>query len=1302
MADLDLGFYEAVEASSEVMNRPNKTLFVNGQASFLGLVLNLRIPILGSGSSFAVERFVDEFSVHFDKDFVNLVADDWFKSNKIESSRQTKFQYVAKKIVTSRDAQVTEAQQLASIVNEARILSNKSLRKSRNIVTLLGVSWFERPDQGRYWPQLLVEAAEHGTLQQYVRSKVLNFQTKTLLGLDILCGLNYLHIHDIVHCDLKPSNILVFLDRDPEHGASSDYGVENVVAKICDFGSAVILSDYNTESPFQARVGTLPWMAPEMELALPIDHGTLFKADIYSFGLVMASVWMNGLTPFDGLHADDITAIKLAELSAYHTIDADMRAKANMTSLQQALASKLLIQTLAANPDHRFDLEAIMMHMKFAVLVASMYQGPADDQQKLLELSSEDETKYISHSQTTWSSRIWSNIKTYTSEVQNKLQGLRDRSHENAIYDSIMRKRYVEPEPILQLERLSIGGTSSMGNGRIDKGDLTRVTGEVKRENDTLKTVPDFCFEIGFRPGLIPAVGAKEIIQDLHRQAEAENCSSKILYELSGCYFNGSMTKHDPELGLQFFKRAVEGHHPQATAYAYNVYQSCDETLPAGIAHIARETINAQAPSLTILVLVEVLAAKIPWNIDDDQITIESWRRLSPERHYNFSSSRKKTVQLAEMLEILNIYNQQSATCGSVKIFPFHTLPSLRGAQRYSPLSELDPEEFVKDLKAFKCCELVNDEGFTLLQRAVTHKDDEMVELLLRKLAANSENCGNTRGWTPLWLACLLGYFDIALMLANHGAKLSCVDNVSGITVLHMLNRFKHRRQIEVILLKALSDSHDGLHIEQSTKIGMTPLHMTFVGMDESRGAAARVLLEHGANPTASAPDGMDVMTPIGLCMSKLDYSLLRAMLSCPWVSTQHRDRAGISRLISESKAQAYRFLLGYTEFHFRCAVGKDWQRALNSVLALIIDDDMRRAHGESSLVLGGVDVLETALQIPRPLIAKPLIDIFALYEGVTIHNRPHIHIAIERRIDDVIMAFIENGADLLAMDGRQQTSLHVAAHYYPACLMKLVEEVDALSQEERGGKTMQEILTMANIHGFDVIGLLLVEGYEDEWQIAKELRCTYDLDLDTRPEDAIGLKYSLTGRLVGLVVVSALIPSSQVQHLLDMDPRPNFVCGDKGATLLTTAVSGRMAHQSSLSYPGHQICKMILERYPDPRNLTLGEEDTGAIHRAAMWANHIALDMIYQHIQDHNRRNPGSQVMFSQLANVKAAQGHTALDYVAGSFKDRSDEAKPVDEDYFHPYVREVRRPAAIKCYQHLRAYGVMHKAELNGLRLR
>eukprot|EP00796_Vickermania_ingenoplastis_P008434 gene8434-5912_t len=95
---------------------------------------------------------------------------------------------------------------------------------------------------------------------------------------DILCGLQYLHSKGIVHCDIKPHNVLLAMDGQ---------------CKLSDFGSAMVRAagaDGEIEDVLELR-GTPGYMAPEVANgALPTP-----KSDIFSLGVTILELLLGKL-----------------------------------------------------------------------------------------------------------------------------------------------------------------------------------------------------------------------------------------------------------------------------------------------------------------------------------------------------------------------------------------------------------------------------------------------------------------------------------------------------------------------------------------------------------------------------------------------------------------------------------------------------------------------------------------------------------------------------------------------------------------------------------------------------------------------------------------------------------------------------------------------------------------------------------------------------------------------------------------------------------------------------------------------
>ncbi|XP_030459502.2 rust resistance kinase Lr10-like [Syzygium oleosum] len=140
-----------------------------------------------------------------------------------------------------------------------------------NIVQLLGFC-FEGSKQA-----LVYDLMSNGSLDKLIFTKegdeVLDCMKIYEIALGVARGIGYLHRGcdmQILHFDIKPHNIL--LDK-------------NFTSKVSDFGLPKLYPiDHSIVSVTAAR-GTLGYMAPE--LFYKIIGGVSFKADVYSFGMLL-------------------------------------------------------------------------------------------------------------------------------------------------------------------------------------------------------------------------------------------------------------------------------------------------------------------------------------------------------------------------------------------------------------------------------------------------------------------------------------------------------------------------------------------------------------------------------------------------------------------------------------------------------------------------------------------------------------------------------------------------------------------------------------------------------------------------------------------------------------------------------------------------------------------------------------------------------------------------------------------------------------------------------------------------------
>ncbi|GKT25144.1 hypothetical protein ADUPG1_012942, partial [Aduncisulcus paluster] len=160
-------------------------------------------------------------------------------------------------------------------------ITSRKCRVCPYIVPLLGAFTDRHPfnpkKEGAY---LLFPFYEQGDLCKWISSSTpRSLQDITKILKCILHGLSYLHSQDIVHCDLKPQNVLV---------DSSGNGL------LCDFEGAVDCSERAIQVLHMSRsiVGTEEFMAPEFRQDAKSHKKPHSSCDIYSFGKLIQKVFL--------------------------------------------------------------------------------------------------------------------------------------------------------------------------------------------------------------------------------------------------------------------------------------------------------------------------------------------------------------------------------------------------------------------------------------------------------------------------------------------------------------------------------------------------------------------------------------------------------------------------------------------------------------------------------------------------------------------------------------------------------------------------------------------------------------------------------------------------------------------------------------------------------------------------------------------------------------------------------------------------------------------------------------------------
>lgn len=132
---------------------------------------------------------------------------------------------------------------------------------------------------------LIMNYAANGTLrQQYPKGTRLPIARILHYAQQIADALQYVHLHQLIHRDIKPHNMLL--------------GTNDAVM-LTDFNIAVVAQDFPSHaSAFRDFEGTVPYAAPEQLQGKPHKN-----SDIYALGVVIYE-WLCGEWPFKGSFDD--------------------------------------------------------------------------------------------------------------------------------------------------------------------------------------------------------------------------------------------------------------------------------------------------------------------------------------------------------------------------------------------------------------------------------------------------------------------------------------------------------------------------------------------------------------------------------------------------------------------------------------------------------------------------------------------------------------------------------------------------------------------------------------------------------------------------------------------------------------------------------------------------------------------------------------------------------------------------------------------------------------------------------------
>ncbi len=192
---------------------------------------------------------------------------------------------------------------------------------------------------GNYY--IVMECMAGGSLEERLREKgSLPVEETVRIASEVCAGLDYAHRRGIVHCDLKPPNIL--FDKDG-------------TAKVADFGIAHVSGEMLTRSwmtPAGFVAGTLPYMSPEQADGVREDP----RIDVYALGAVL----YRALTGRSYLDFDQRETPGAQADNVYHIRNAEPNPPSAHDDRIPAWLDEVVLKALSKHPEERYSSAAEM------------------------------------------------------------------------------------------------------------------------------------------------------------------------------------------------------------------------------------------------------------------------------------------------------------------------------------------------------------------------------------------------------------------------------------------------------------------------------------------------------------------------------------------------------------------------------------------------------------------------------------------------------------------------------------------------------------------------------------------------------------------------------------------------------------------------------------------------------------------------------------------------------------------------------------------------------------------------------
>uniref|UniRef100_A0A453AGK2 Receptor kinase-like protein Xa21 n=1 Tax=Aegilops tauschii subsp. strangulata TaxID=200361 RepID=A0A453AGK2_AEGTS len=237
-----------------------------------------------------------------------LKATNWFSLVNRISSSHTASVYIGRfefetDLVAIKVFHLNEQGSRNSFFTECEVLKHTRHRNLVQAITMCSTVDFE----GDEFKAIVYEFMANGSLDMWIHPRVHGGSPRRLLSLgqririaaDVVSALDYMHNQltpPLIHCDLKPGNVLL------------DY---DMTSRIGDFGSAKFLSSGIGGSEGLVGVrGTIGYIAPEYGMGCKISTG----GDVYGFGVLLLEM-LTAMRPTGALCGNALSLHKYVDLA---------------------------------------------------------------------------------------------------------------------------------------------------------------------------------------------------------------------------------------------------------------------------------------------------------------------------------------------------------------------------------------------------------------------------------------------------------------------------------------------------------------------------------------------------------------------------------------------------------------------------------------------------------------------------------------------------------------------------------------------------------------------------------------------------------------------------------------------------------------------------------------------------------------------------------------------------------------------------------------------------------------------------